>query len=87
MEDAENRTITTNDVGDATTVVLGVKHVDLTPDETAYVRAKLARHTDVDRVRELRDNETKLPFIEGGRPIALKLFDDRIAELTAQQEG
>jgi hypothetical protein len=86
MEDRDVQTISAKDVG---TIVIGPVSGDLKPDETEYVRAKMARITDVAVVQDFRDKETKLPFVEGGRPSALKVFDERIAELNAQpkQEG
>jgi hypothetical protein len=82
----EVQTISAKDVG---TIVIGPVSGDLKPDEIEYVRAKMARITDVAVVQDFRDKETKLPFVEGGRPSALKVFDERIAELNAQpkQEG
>jgi hypothetical protein len=58
---------------------------DLLPDEVEYVRNKVA-NMDVAAVQSLREKETKLPFIKGGRPSALKVMDERIAQLQ-QQEG
>jgi hypothetical protein len=81
MEDKEVLTISPKDVG---TIVIGPVKGDLKPDEVEYVRAKMARITDVAVVQDFRDKETKLPFVEGGRPSALKVFDERIAQLNAQ---
>jgi multidrug efflux pump subunit AcrB len=86
MASEETQTITAQDVG---TLVIEPVPGDLTPEQADYVRAKAARMTDVATVQDFRDKETKLPFVEGGRPTALKIFDARIAELNAQpkQEG
>jgi hypothetical protein len=89
-ETAEKQTITADDVGAAESVVVVTQPPgDLKPEEVEYVRAKMARITDVAVVQDFRDKETKLPFVEGGRPSALKVFDERIAQLNAQpkQEG
>jgi hypothetical protein len=91
-ENAERQTITAKDVGTLDVADLqptAPAHPnDLKPNEVEYVRNKIA-NMDLATVQDFRDKETKLPFIEGGRPAALKVFDERIAELSAQpkQEG
>lgn len=76
----DKQVITAKDVG---TLVIGKVEGDLLPNEVEYVRNKVARMETVAEVQDLRDKETKLPFVEGGRPSALKVFDERIAELQA----
>lgn len=86
MEIGEKQAISAKDVG-TLEVVLGSNNGDLLPQQVEYVRAKVARITDVAVVQDLRDKETKLPFVEGGRPSALKVMDERIAKLSTKQEG
>jgi hypothetical protein len=90
-DDKETQTISAQDVGSLESVT-GQQPAaipgDLTPEQVEYVRNKIA-NMDLATVQDFRDKETKLPFVEGGRPAALKVFDERIAELNAQpkQEG